>query len=78
MIKKNNLKIKEIYLKKIKILKKYNEAYFNKSRPIVDDSVYDDLKKEILQLETNHPFLIKCRFSQSANVGFKPSKNFKK
>ncbi len=77
MIKKNNLKIKEIYLKKIKILKKYNEAYFNKSRPIVDDSVYDDLKKEILQLETNHTFL-KSADSPSANVGFKPSKNFKK
>ena len=48
-----------------------------KSRPIVDDSVYDDLKKEILQLETNHTFL-KSADSPSANVGFKPSKNFKK
>ena len=51
MIKKNNLKIKENYLKKIKIYKKYNEAYFNKSNPVVDDNVYDNLKNEILVLE---------------------------
>ena len=48
MIKKNNLKIKEDYLKKIQIYKKYNEAYFNKSNPLVDDNVYDNLKNEIL------------------------------
>ena len=77
MIKKNNLKIKINYLKKIKIFKKYNEAYFNKSKPIVDDSSYDDLKKEILELEKKYPFLIN-KESPSTKVGFKPSKNFKK
>ena len=77
MIKKNNLKIKEDYLKKIQIYKKYNEAYFNKSNPLVDDNVYDNLKKEILILEKKYPFL-KDKESPSLNVGFKPSKNFKK
>jgi len=77
MIKKNNLKIKEDYLKKIKIYKKYNEAYFNKSNPLVDDNVYDNLKNEILILEKKYPFL-KDKESPSLNVGFKPSKNFKK
>jgi len=77
MIKKNNLKIKEDYLKKIQIYKKYNEAYFNKSNPLVDDNVYDNLKNEILILEKKYPFL-KNKESPSLNVGFKPSKNFKK
>ena len=77
MIKKNNLKIKEDYLKKIQIYKKYNEAYFNKSNPLVDDNVYDNLKNEILILEKKYPFL-KDKESPSLNVGFKPSKNFKK
>ena len=77
MIKKNNLKIKEDYLKKIQIYKKYNEAYFNKSNPLVDDNVYDNLKNEILILEKKYSFL-KDKDSPSINVGFKPSKNFKK
>ena len=77
MIKKNNLKIKENYLKKIQIYKKYNEAYFNKSNPVVDDNVYDNLKNEILVLEKKYSFL-KDKDSPSINVGFKPSKNFKK
>ena len=77
MIKKNNLKIKEDYLKKIQIYKKYNEAYFNQSNPLVDDNVYDNLKNEILILEKKYSFL-KDKESPSINVGFKPSKNFKK
>ena len=77
MIEKNNLKIKKQYLEKIKILKKYNKSYYNKSNPIVTDSVYDHLKKEIFELEKNYSFL-KSKDSPSLKIGYKPSKNFTK
>ena len=57
MIEKSNFKIKKKYLEKIKILKKYNESYYNRSKPIVNDSVYDQLKKEIFELEKKYSFL---------------------
>ena len=77
MIKKDNLKVKKIYLEKIQILKKYNESYYNKNSPIVEDATYDSLKNEILELEKKHLFL-RSKDSPSINVGFKPSKNFRK
>ena len=69
--------IKKKYLKKIKVLENYNKNYYNKSNPIVNDQIYDDLKKEILQLETDYSFL-KSENSPSKVIGYKPSKNFKK
>ena len=56
MIKKDNFRIKKNYLEKIKLLKKYNESYYNKSDPIVEDNIYDDLKNEILGLEKKYLF----------------------
>ena len=70
-------KIETQYQKKIKLLLKYNEYYFDKSVPIIEDSKYDQLKKEILNLEQKYKFLVKDK-SVSNLVGFKPSKNFKK
>ena len=72
------MKKKEIqkkYNDKIKLIKKYNANYYDKSNPIVNDQVYDNLKKEILQLEINYNFL-KSENSPSKVVGYKPSKNF--
>ncbi len=74
MDKKN---IKNIYILKINLLKKYNQAYFNNNNPLVSDEEYDYLKKEILDLEIKYSFL-SSKYSPSKNVGFKPSKNFKK
>ncbi len=74
MDKKN---IKNIYISKINLLKKYNQAYFNNNNPLVSDEEYDYLKKEILDLEIKYSFL-SSKHSPSKNVGFKPSKNFKK
>ena len=77
MIEKKKLKVKKQYLEKINILKKHNESYYNKSNPIVTDSVYDHLKKEIFELEKKYSFL-KSKDSPSLKIGYKPSKNFTK
>ncbi len=77
MKKKDNLKVQEDYLQKIKLINKYNKYYYAKSKPLVDDSIYDKIKYEILNLEQKYTFL-KSNDSPSSNVGFKPLKNFKK
>jgi len=65
------------YLKKIKLLKKYNKNYYDKDKPIVTDQEYDYFKNEILNLEKIYKFL-KSNNSPSQTIGFKPSKNFQK
>ena len=69
--------IKKLYLKKTKLFQKYNKNYFEKSKPLVTDSIFDDLKREIIELEKKYKYL-KSDHSPSINIGFKPSKNFKK
>ena len=73
----NKKEIQIKYSKKIKLLTKYNDYYYDKNEPIVDDQLYDELKKEILQLEIDYNFL-NSEQSPSKAVGHKPSKNFKK
>ena len=68
---------KKNYLSKIKLIKKYNKAYYNQSNPIVDDATYDKLKKDIIELEKRYSFKID-KESLLNTVGYKPSKNFKK
>ena len=65
------------YKKKVKLIEKYNQFYFDKSSPIVSDKEYDDLKNETILLENKYNFL-KSKYSPSKVVGHKPSKNFKK
>ena len=67
--KKYNLKINEFI--------KHNELYYDKSLPIISDREFDDLKKEIIDLEKRYPYLNNSK-SPSNTVGFKPSKNFDK
>ena len=74
MDKKN---IKNLYNFKINLIKKYNKSYFDNNISLVSDGKYDDLKKEILDLESNYSYL-KSDYSPSQSIGFKPSKNFKK
>ena len=73
----NDAKIKNNYIKKIKKINKLNESYYNNNRPLIPDSKYDLLKKEIIDLEKQYNFL-SHKDSPSKIVGFKPSKNFKK
>tara|TARA_B110001452_G_scaffold83241_1_gene68095 strand:+ start:4257 stop:6287 length:2031 start_codon:yes stop_codon:yes gene_type:complete len=72
-----NEEIKKNYLKKIKRFNAYNKNYYEKSKPLVSDAEFDELKIEILYLENKHDFL-KNYNSPSKSVGFKPSKNFQK
>ena len=70
-------KINQKYLKKIKLLQKYNKHYYNLNNPLIDDFKFDKLKSEIIDLEKKYNFL-KHKSSPSNSVGFKPSKIFKK
>ncbi len=70
-------KIKSSYNEKIELIKKFNKQYYEKNKPTVSDSEYDELKKEILSLEASFKFL-KSKDSPSKSVGYRPSKNFKK
>ena len=70
-----NKNIKQNYIKKINEIYKHNKLYYEKSSPVISDKEYDDLKKEILNLEKKYRYL-KSDFSPSKVVGFKPSKNF--
>ena len=73
----SSILIKKDYLNKVKLLNKYNKFYYDKSKPIVSDQEYDDLKLDIFNIEKKYPNLI-SKESPSLKVGFKPSKNFKK
>ena len=73
----NDGKIKKDYSKKLKLFDKYNQYYYDKSQPLVTDQLFDKLKNEIIQLEKSYPHL-KNRNSPEENVGYKPSKIFKK
>ncbi len=70
-------KIKDFYREKIDELKKHNKLYFEKSSPKISDKEYDEIKKEILQLEKKFPYLNSI-FSPSNSIGFAPSKKFVK
>ena len=73
----NKKKIESDYKKKIKLLTNYNKNYYDTSKPLVSDKAYDDLKNNILILESKYSFL-NSEKSPSKVVGFKPSKNFRK
>ena len=70
-------KIKKIYKQKFQELLKLNKAYFEKDSPIVSDSEFDGLKREIIKLEQKHPFL-KESGSIETIVGSKQSSKFEK
>ncbi|MDA7556371.1 NAD-dependent DNA ligase LigA [Candidatus Pelagibacter sp.] len=73
----NKKEIQKIYNKKIKLFHKYNKNYYESSSPLVADSEFDELKKNILLLEKKYSF-INSKQSPLNLVGYKPSKNFQK
>ena len=70
-------RIQILYKKKIDLLYKLNESYYDRNNPLSPDYKYDELKKEIVNLEKKYNFL-KSEKSPTLSVGHKPSKNFKK
>ena len=69
--------IKKKHQEKIKLIKKYNEHYYDKSNPLISDNEFDQLKKEVIKLEEKYSYLLSSK-SSLVTVGYKPSKNFKK
>ncbi len=67
--------IRKYYENKIKEFEKHNKLYFELSSPKVTDKYYDQLKKEILDLENKYYYL-KNVSSPSNSLGYTPSKNF--
>ncbi len=76
MTKEKNNIIRD-YKKKAQLLKKHNKLYYDKDNPIIDDYKYDELKKELVELEKNYTFL-KEFSSVNDNVGSPPSNKFNK
>ena len=69
--------IKKKYQLKLKEFIKHNKLYYEKSSPIISDLKFDNLKKEILDLEKKYNFLDN-KNSPKNIVGHKPSKSFAK
>ena len=67
--------IKKYYKQKINILKDHNKYYFEESSPKISDKQYDQIKREILDLEKKYSYL-KSSSSPSETLGYIPSKNF--
>ena len=69
--------IQKEYQKKIKLINYYNKRYYNDNISEISDFNYDELKKEIINLEKKNEYL-KSKDSPTTKVGYKPSKNFEK
>ncbi len=73
----DKIKITNQYKKKFVELKKHNKYYFSKDNPKISDDQYDQIKRELLDLEKKYPYL-KSYGSVDKIVGATPSNKFKK
>jgi len=73
----NEKKILKKYNSKIKELKRHNELYYNQDKPLISDADYDEIKKEVLELEKKFKFLKLKKYSKTL-IGAKPTNKFKK
>ncbi len=73
----DKIKIVNQYKKKIDELIKHNKSYFIKDNPVISDSKYDKIKKVIIKLEKNYPYLKKINSVKNI-IGAPPSNEFKK
>ncbi len=58
-------------------IRRHDEAYYTHDAPIVSDAEYDELRKELEELEAAHPDLI-TPDSPTQTIGAAPSSGFKK
>jgi DNA ligase (NAD+) len=68
----------EEYKKKLKELINHNRLYYDKNKPELSDSVYDTLKKELLDFEKKNKISKEIKQKTSDLVGYKPSEKFQK
>jgi DNA ligase (NAD+) len=73
----NKLYIIEDFKKKIKEIKRHNNLYFNKDNPEITDTEFDNLKKEIVNLENKNKFLKDLKLFDGI-IGSPPTNKFKK
>ncbi len=59
----SNILLKRDYLKKIKLINKYNKFYYDKNNPLTSDKEYDKLKKNIFEIEKKKSQFNKQRIS---------------
>ena len=62
------------YKRKLKLLNKYDQNYYESDSPKITDAEYDEIKKKLLEFEKKNP---QYKFV-SNKVGFAPSKKFSK
>ena len=74
---KNKSQITSLFKKKISEIKRHNDFYFNKDRPVISDKDYDNLKREIIELQNKYKFL-KDQKPLEDLVGSPPTNKFKK
>ncbi len=73
----NKTAVTKNFKKKVTELKKHNKLYFGDDNPIISDKGYDDLKKEIINLQEKYKFLKDLNLIENL-VGSPPTKKFKK
>ena len=74
---KDKSKIIKNFRSKIGELKDHNKFYFSDDNPKITDAKYDELKKDIFELEKKYSFLKKLNLTNNL-VGSPPAKKFKK
>ena len=70
-------KIRKKYLKLKKEINIHNKLYYDENNPKISDAQYDQLWKELKNLEEIFPFL-KTKDSPVTKIGYKPNQNFSK
>ena len=73
----NKLDLIKQFKKDVKLLKRYNELYFNQDNPKISDSDYDQFKSKLYKLEENYKFLKELGLLKNL-VGAPPANQFKK
>ena len=72
-----SIEIIKSFKEKVQILKRHNNLYFNQNKPKISDSEYDNLKRELLELEKKHDYLKKLKLLKNI-VGAPLTNQFKK